>query len=491
MQGEAKPAVQRRNRWIVYVGTTLWIAWCAQVFALAPTSSILVAHPEQPWIQPALVVGCEVGALLLLLWDRFLFARFRLFFVVLGMALSCAVLGSVYFGALWPGAALAPLFLVALGAVMLAITVLWMSIVCVRSSRNLYASMGATMACGLAGGFGLHCLGSGSANVALSLGVMVVSLGCLALATDSTLGADTMLVPHGDLSGRGDTATVPGQAMVAGALIWAVFGAAVALCTDSASTAPPFPTGWMVAGMALAAIVFAIVGSYYGKADKLGLIVLGLMTALFGSGLYMRQAEAVFGGPLMGALLGAGFILYHLYCKVLSLDISFTTASSPLLVFAQTAAANYGGALAGALVVSLLVHPTADDAVVSVIVLVLLLVLVAANATLFSRKNMGTRWGLVSRQACAVSAPSPDGESERAKFGAAAEAVADSAGLTPREAEVFVLVARGRRAKQIEEELGISLGTVRNHINHGYVKLGIHSYDEARNLVEEARASIL
>ena len=347
------------------------------------------------------------------------------------------------------------------------------------------------MACGLAGGFGLHCLGSGSANVALSLGVMVVSLGCLALATDSTLGADTMLVPHGDLSGRGDTATVPGQAMVAGALIWAVFGAAVALCTDSASTAPPFPTGWMVAGMALAAIVFAIVGSYYGKADKLGLIVLGLMTALFGSGLYMRQAEAVFGGPLMGALLGAGFILYHLYCKVLSLDISFTTASSPLLVFAQTAAANYGGALAGALVVSLLVHPTADDAVVSVIVLVLLLVLVAANATLFSRKNMGTRWGLVSRQACAVSAPSPDGESERAKFVAAAEAVADSAGLTPREAEVFVLVARGRRAKQIEEELGISLGTVRNHINHGYVKLGIHSYDEARNLVEEARASIL
>lgn len=72
---------------------------------------------------------CEAGALLLLLllWDRFLFARFRLFFVVLGMALSCAVLGSVYFGVLWPGAVLAPLFLVALGAVMLAITVLWMS----------------------------------------------------------------------------------------------------------------------------------------------------------------------------------------------------------------------------------------------------------------------------------------------------------------------------------------------------------------------------
>lgn len=146
MQGEAKPAVQRRNRWIVYVGTTLWIAWSTQVLALDPTSSILVAHPDHPWVQPALVIGCEASALPLLLWDRFLFVRFRLFFIVLGMALSCAVLGSVYFGALWPGAVLAPLFLAALGAVMLAVTVLWMSIVCVRSSRNLYVSMGATMA---------------------------------------------------------------------------------------------------------------------------------------------------------------------------------------------------------------------------------------------------------------------------------------------------------------------------------------------------------
>lgn len=490
MQGEAKPAVQRRNRWIVYVGTTLWIAWCTQVFALAPTSSILVAHPEQPWIQPALVVGYEVGALLLLLGDRFLFARFRLFFVVLGIALSCAVLGSVYFGALWPGAALAPLLLVALGAVMLAITVLWMSIVCVRSSRNLYASMGATMACGIAIGFGLHCLGSGSANGVASLAIMVVSLGCLSLATDSTLGADTMLVPRGDLADRSQKTAVPPLAMVAGALIWAVFGAAVALCTDTSVATPPFPALWMVAGMVIAAAIFAVVGACYGKADKLGLAVLGLMTALFGSGLYMCQAEAVFGAPLMGAMLGAGFILYHLYCKVLSLDISFQTASSPVLVFAQTAAANYGGALLGAAAIALL-RPMIDDRAVSIVVLVLLLALVAANATLFSRKNMGTRWGLVSRQAWAVPVSSPGGENERAKFIAAAEAVAASAGLTPRETEVFVLVARGRRAKQIEEELGISLGTVRNHINHGYVKLGIHSYDEARNLVEEARTSIL
>lgn len=491
MQGEAKPAVQRRNRWIVYVGTTLWIAWSTQVFALAPTSSILVAHPDHPWVQPALVVGCEVGALLLLLWDRFLFGRCRLFFVVLGLSLGCAGLGSVYFEIPQPDSFLAPLLLVALGAVMLVLTVFWVSIVCIRSSRTLYTSMGAAMACGTVAGLGLHCLGAGPVNVVASLAAMIVSLGCLTLAAESTLGADAMLIPQGVNAARSEKAPIPKVALAASSLVWTVFGAAVVLCTDPGSTTAPPPAGWVIAGMAVASCVFALAGIAYGRAEKLGIVVLGLVTALCGSGLYMRQAEDVFGAPLMCAFLGAAFILYHLYCKILSLDISFQASSSPLFVFAQTSSVNYGGAIGGSLLAFLLLRIGDVGTVVPVVVLVLILVLVLANATFFSRKNVGTRWGLVSRQAWAVPVSASEGETEKAKFVAAAEAVATSAGLTPRESEVFVLVARGRRARQIEEELGISLGTVRNHINHGYTKLGIHSYDEARCLVEEARKTTL
>ena len=96
---------------------------------------------------------------------------------------------------------------------------------------------------------------------------------------------------------------------------------------------------------------------------------------------------------------------------------------------------------------------------------------------------MGTRWGLVARQ---MAMPLPSRPSDLEQFASQAVLVAQEAGLTPREVEVFQLLMEGYRAKQIEEKLGISLGTVRNHLNRGYAKLGVHSYDEARALVSAA-----
>ena len=112
--------------------------------------------------------------------------------------------------------------------------------------------------------------------------------------------------------------------------------------------------------------------------------------------------------------------------------------------------------------------------------LVLLVVLLTANALFFSRKSMGTRWGLAARQLATLR---PAQTTDLEQFAAQAARVAQRAGLTPREVEVFQLLMEGYRAKQIEEKLGISLGTVRNHLNRGYAKLGVHSYDEARALV--------
>jgi DNA-binding NarL/FixJ family response regulator len=49
------------------------------------------------------------------------------------------------------------------------------------------------------------------------------------------------------------------------------------------------------------------------------------------------------------------------------------------------------------------------------------------------------------------------------------------AGLTEREVEVLRLVARGRSSKEIAVDLVISPKTVRNHIEHIYVKTGATS----------------
>ena len=61
----------------------------------------------------------------------------------------------------------------------------------------------------------------------------------------------------------------------------------------------------------------------------------------------------------------------------------------------------------------------------------------------------------------------------------------ERAGLTPREVEVFELLARGRNASYIMDELNITRNTAKAHIAHIYLKLEIHSHQELLSLIEE------
>ena len=62
--------------------------------------------------------------------------------------------------------------------------------------------------------------------------------------------------------------------------------------------------------------------------------------------------------------------------------------------------------------------------------------------------------------------------------------VASDHQLTPREAEVFEMLARGRNREYIEERLSVSRNTVKAHVKHIYAKLDIHSHQELIDLVE-------
>lgn len=53
--------------------------------------------------------------------------------------------------------------------------------------------------------------------------------------------------------------------------------------------------------------------------------------------------------------------------------------------------------------------------------------------------------------------------------------VCDEFGLSPREREVFLMLAKGRNAKIIQEELCVSASTVKTHIYRIYRKMGINS----------------
>ncbi len=57
--------------------------------------------------------------------------------------------------------------------------------------------------------------------------------------------------------------------------------------------------------------------------------------------------------------------------------------------------------------------------------------------------------------------------------------------LTPRELEIFKMLARGRDREYIENRLVISRNTVKAHVKHIYAKCGIHSHVELIALVQE------
>lgn len=83
--------------------------------------------------------------------------------------------------------------------------------------------------------------------------------------------------------------------------------------------------------------------------------------------------------------------------------------------------------------------------------------------------------------------PEPDVEvlpSAEEVFAGRCAQVAAAHQLTPREAEVFEMLARGRNREYIEECLCVSRNTVKAHVKHIYAKFDIHSHQELIDLVE-------
>lgn len=64
-------------------------------------------------------------------------------------------------------------------------------------------------------------------------------------------------------------------------------------------------------------------------------------------------------------------------------------------------------------------------------------------------------------------------------------ALSSEYGLSPRENEVLYLLAKGRNAEFIQDELVVSRHTAKAHIYHIYQKTGVHSRQELIDMLEE------
>ncbi len=66
-------------------------------------------------------------------------------------------------------------------------------------------------------------------------------------------------------------------------------------------------------------------------------------------------------------------------------------------------------------------------------------------------------------------------------------AIVDEYRLTSQEGNVLELLAKGRNARSVSEEMSVSLNTAKSHMRSLYAKLGIHSQQELVKLVDDRR----
>ena len=79
------------------------------------------------------------------------------------------------------------------------------------------------------------------------------------------------------------------------------------------------------------------------------------------------------------------------------------------------------------------------------------------------------------------------GKSSKGSFKLKCAKIQEQYGLSDRELEVFMLLAQGKNAITISEELFIAYSTVKTHKNNIYGKVGIHTQQELLTLVDNYR----
>jgi DNA-binding CsgD family transcriptional regulator len=78
------------------------------------------------------------------------------------------------------------------------------------------------------------------------------------------------------------------------------------------------------------------------------------------------------------------------------------------------------------------------------------------------------------RQRAPLAQPAGGGRAHQATDPALAAALARRFALTPREAEVALVLSRGINLREVAQELGIGIATVRSHLQHLFEKTGTH-----------------
>lgn len=176
--------------------------------------------------------------------------------------------------------------------------------------------------------------------------------------------------------------------------------------------------------------------------------------------------------------------LFSIMSFILLVEYLRVTRTVTVKPFALLVAAKNGGLLVGSIIsalVMMLLEANGLDHTTLVSALVILLIV--CFFWIFSEKVLYVPMQRTFNDNGSSGVDASRDEHMTTLMGNAAS-LASANGLTPRETEVLMLLARGKNRAVIMEELGISRGTAHAHITHVYQKLDVHGQQELIKLVE-------
>lgn len=236
-----------------------------------------------------------------------------------------------------------------------------------------------------------------------------------------------------------------------------------------------------IAGLALAAgIILVAIKALHLNFRKLlyvvGFPLMALGFLIIGSDDGLRIAEGINHASGLNFVYGeimyvSGYYYVIVIAWALCAHLGRTGKESYATTYARSGLSLFGGQLIGFLLsalAALLEVSRSNLCFFTLFALMLSSLLIVTNDSLWAE------WG----------GAKPSDAETMGSFRRACAAIGDMHGLTPRETEVFNLVAHGRNMAHIAESLVISRDTVKTHCRNIYHKLGVHSQQEAINLVE-------
>ncbi len=189
--------------------------------------------------------------------------------------------------------------------------------------------------------------------------------------------------------------------------------------------------------------------------------------------------EGLLGTTVSGYLISMSITLISLLVGLLFYDLSkrLGIAIIALMGYMRVVPlfSNLGSGCA-TLIDTIFPDSATHSLIISAVAVMLILV---ATLMLLSEKELASRWGIRIFERTNLADMSMEAE----RLADRCNALSTQAKLSPREDEIFRLLAQGKSNAAIEKELFIASGTLKAHIQHIYVKLGIHSRKELAALV--------